>query len=308
MDYYFPYKDSDGFVHSIDMVYCEYFSFVSPEVLLSRLQEFHSEFPDLEYAEFLERPFHSKYSFYRSAVRFEGVFIEFGKYKHYDRESKTFSLLPMFQVRFNPNKYMSLDWFQALLLMLLDYGSSGVLRKYDYAIDLDVPLDAIQLFDCRREKGLYKGTRYYGQSGRHGYIKMYDKFKDLFRQGVLVSSPLVRVEQTIISNQPVHLEPIYVMDKKLLDDYSELKDTDRAIVEMYSILVANNISYDLSLGRGKHEKLQPYLYGGYKVVKYADILDMLLKNIRDKLQLDQIVVDEQGFITLADDEYNPFEL
>lgn len=307
MDYYFPYTDSDGFVHSIDMVYCEYFSFCSPEVLLSRLQEFHLGYPDLEYAEFLERPFHSKYSFYRSAVRLEGVFVEFGKYTDYDREKKIFRLLPMFQIRFNPNKYMALDWFRALLLILLDLGSSGVLRKYDYAIDLNVPQDAVQLFDCRREKGLFKGTRYFGQAGRHGYIKIYDKFKDLFRQGMLVEAPLTRVEQTFLSGQAVHLEPIYVMDRKLLEDFSGLKDTDRAIIEMYSILMANGISYELSLGRGKSEKLRPYLYGGYKLVQYGDILDMLLKNIRQKLQLDQIIVDEAGFMTLADDEPIPFE-
>ena len=307
MQYYNSYTDSYGFVHSIDMVYCEYMSFFSPGPLLEKLQAFHSDFPDVEYAEFLNRPCHSKYSYYLDAVRFDGVFIEFGKYNNYDKVSGTFDLIPMFQIRFNPNKYMHLDWFRALLLLVLDCGSSGSLRNYDYAIDIPVALSAVQLFDCRREKGLYKGTRYYGQSGRHGYVKVYDKYKDLFRKGEVVNAPLTRVEQTIFSSQPLHLEPIYVMDQKLLDDFSDLKETERAIVEMYSILAANHISYDLTLGRKMHNKLRPYLFGGYRKVEYADILELLLANIHKILKVDLIYVDENGFFQVDENDPLPFD-
>lgn len=307
MQYYFPYTDADGFVHSIDMVYCEYFSFCSPDVLLGKLQEFQNGHPNLEYLEMLSRPFHSKYHYYRDAVRFDGVFIEFGKYNNYDKVSKSFDLLNMFQVRFNPNKYMNLDWFQELLVLLLDCGSSGTLRKYDYAVDLPVPLDAVQLFDCRREKGLYKGTRYFGQAGRHGYIKVYDKFKDLFSKGEVIDAPLTRVEQTFLGNQEVHLENIYVLDRLICDDFSNLKDTDRAIVEMYAMLKANGLKYDLSLGRVKTLKLQRYLSGGYKMVEYSDILSLLLKNIRKVLHVDELSVDADGFMVCELEEELPFD-
>lgn len=307
MDYYNSYTDPMGFVHSIDMVYAEYMTWCSVPVLLGKLRAFHEQFSAVEYVEYLDRPYHSKWSYYLDAVKFDGVYIEFGKYNNYDKVSGTFDLINMFQIRFNPNKYMSLDWFQALLLILIDVGSSGRLRKYDYAIDIRAPMAAVQLFNCRREPGLYKGTRYYGQAGRHGYTKVYDKYKDLFRQGIVVDAPLTRVEQTIFTNHTLALEEIWVMDDKLRENYGDLKDTEISIIEMYSMLKVCGIAYDLKLGRKMQAKLQPYLYGGYKKVEYSDILELLLANIRKYMHVDLIVKDENGFLLMEDDEDLPFD-
>lgn len=302
MKYYNPYTDNMGCVHSIDMVYCEYFCFYSPEIMVDKFREFNTSHPDLEYTEMLDRACHSKYSYYKDAVRFSGVFIEFGRYNNYDKATKTFDLLPMLQIRFNPNKYMDYDWFSDLLSLISSCCNSGRLRKYDYAIDLPVPMNAVQLFDCRREPGLFKGTRYYGQQGRHGYIKIYDKYKDMFRQGIVVDVPLTRVEQTLFNGQPLRLEKIYIMDNNLITDYSSLKDTERAIVEMYSMLMANNLHYDLNLGRKMSVKLKPYLYGGYKLIDYSNILDLLLSNLCKVLHADMLVTDSDGFISIDSED------
>lgn len=161
------------------------------------------------------------------------------------------------------------------------------------------------MFYSRKEQGLYKGTRYYGQAGRHNYCKIYDKQLDMARQGVEIDT-LTRVEYTLFGGEIPHFENISILSENgLKTDLNALKDTDTAIVEMYLQLKAMGVDYDLKLGRVKMEKLSPYLYGSYQLLEYGSILDVLLEKI--KFEFD--VVDSAGnaFIPVSAGEELPFD-
>ena len=305
MKYYNPIEDKKGYIHSIDMVYVEYFSYVNSSGVIEIVRNIHEKYPSLKYEEFLGKKPQHKYDYYLDTAVIGGVSIYAGKYNNYDKLTGTFDLLPMFKLRVNPNKYFNETWFQELLSELLKNASSGMLRKYDYAIDIPLEPRFVTVLNTRKEAGLYKGTRYYGQSGRHGYLKIYDKQKDMKREKVDIR-PTTRVEHTIIGNQDPSLENVYVLDSEALKcDYSSLKDTDRAIVEMYLQLKALGYDYPLKLGRGKMEKLELYISGSYTLLEYGDALDRLIANIKQVFDVDnspvnEISVDDGGFMVISE--------
>lgn len=310
MLYYNSIKDSNGYIHSIDMLYYESFCRMGVFGVLYHVRYIHEKYPNLDYLEMLDRKPCSKYDYYIHGISIGGVYIATGKYTDYDRDNKKFRLLDMYQLRFNPNKYMSEPWFKELLDGLLYMSGGGWFRKYDYTIDVPVPIDSIQLFDTRKEKGLYKGTRYYGQSGRHGFVKVYDKGKEVLKTGEDIGV-LTRIETTLKAREIPSLENIYILESGSLNtDLNELKDTDRAIVEMYLTLKAMGYDYDLKLGRGKMEKLKEYITGSYTLLKYEHILDELIKhfeyifNINDDVM---IITDDDGFLQVPNDFELPFE-
>lgn len=289
------------------MVYIEYFSYVSPERILECVRDVHMRFPEVRYQEHLGRPPHSKYDYYLDGVAIGGAYVDVGKYKNYDRLTKTFDLLPMFQLRVNPNKYMDCEWFKVLLENLLNCQGGGTLRKYDYAIDIPLEPKCVQIMNSRKEPGLFKGTRYYGQSGRHGYVKVYDKEKDMLRQNFELGHPLTRVEYTLFANKEPSLENVYVLRSDVLKtDYSGLNDTDIAIIEMYLRLKALGSDYTLNLGRGKMNKLKEYISGQYALLEYGSVLSTLLDNIKSVFKATDSISDENGFLQVSDEEL-PFD-
>jgi hypothetical protein len=182
--------------------------------------------------------------------------------------------------------------------MLLDVGTSGFLRKYDYAVDIPTEPKNVKVLNSRKEPGLFKGTRYYGQSGRHGYTKVYDKKKE--REKVDPDMPsTTRVETTLFANKEVSLEEVAILcENAVKTDLNDLLDTDKAIVEMYRELKALGSDYELKLGRKKMEKLKDYLTGGYVVLEYGDILAQLLNTVEKEFCVSDIVTDEDGFCKL----------
>lgn len=296
MEYFYSITDSFGCVHSIDMIYVEYFSLCNPQGIIEIVQKIHEDYPLVKYQEFLGRVPHSKWNYYTDGISIGGVYISAGKYNNYDPVTRTFDLLPMFEIRVNPNKHMNEPWFRDMLSRLLEFASSGMLRKFDYAVDISKPLKFVQVLDTRKEPGLYKGTRYYGQAGRHGYVKIYDKQKDMKRQGESIDA-LTRVEHTLFANQDPSLENVYVLSNAHLEtDYSNLKDTDRAIIDMFLRLKALGYDYDLKLGRRKMKSLEPYLQGQYQKLDYGNFLGVLVDNIKREFHAMDVPVDEDGFV------------
>jgi len=306
MKYYNSVTDNMGYIHSIDMVYIEYFSYCKPKDIVKIVQDIHAKYPLLRYQEHLDRVPHSKYDYYLDGIAIGGVYVSAGKYSNYDKMSKTFDILNMFELRVNPNKHFVEDWFQELLKKLLDNAIEGMLRKYDYAVDIPKEMKCVKVLDSRKELGIYKGTYYYGQTGRHGYLKIYDKQKDMKRQKEEIGV-LTRVEHTIFAKNKPSLEKVYVLDNdELQKEYGKLNETDVAIVEMYLQLKAMGIEYDLKLGRVKKEKLRPYMQGKYSVLEYGDILDKLIVNIKSVFKVndsdhEEMRTDSDGFIEVTEE-------
>lgn len=124
LSYYNSVADDKGYVHSIDMVYVEWYCKCSLKTMLESIREIHLKYPLVRYEEYLDRPRHSKYDFYLDGIVFGGVFVNMGRYTNYDRVNKTFDIFPMFQLRVNPNKYMNEPWFGELRALLLSHGTS----------------------------------------------------------------------------------------------------------------------------------------------------------------------------------------
>lgn len=316
MQYYNPFVCKNGVVHSIDMVYFEYLSYLHPKDILSEIRMVHILYPDVSYKEHLGRAPHSKYDYYLDGVAIGGAYIDMGKYNNYDAMTKTFDLIDMFQIRVNPNKHMQEEWFIELLDRLLSHADSGWIRKYDYAVDIPFDSKYVKLFDTRKEPGLYKGTRYYGQAGRHGYLKVYDKQKDLKRQNIMLDKPLTRIEHTLFDGKSISLEKVYILDNEMLrNDFDKLIDTDRALVEMYLQLKALGVDYDLKLSRRKLAKLESYIHGEYSILDYGDILPKLLEHLKDRFKAVGEVfnnalvlpVDEDGFVDVHTLDDLPFD-
>lgn len=310
MKYFYSLSDSFGCTHSIDMIYAEYFCY-SAKGIIKIVQDIHEKYPLLKYQEHLDRLPCSKYDFYLDSVAIGGVYVSAGKAVDYDAENKKFRTLDMYQLRVNPNKYMSEDWFRELLDCLLKESCEGWIRKYDYAVDIPLEMRCVQVLDTRKEPGLYKGTRYYGQAGRHGYLKIYDKQKDMKRQGEEIET-LTRVEHTLFTSKEPSLETVYILQNDSINtDYSKLIDTDRAIVEMYMRLQALGCTYDLRLGYRKMKKLEPFLHGQYVKLDYGRYLDLLLDDIRYafKAHKKTLYTDEAGFMQVDERDLDtlPFD-
>lgn len=307
MRYYNQKISSQGYVHSIDMVYVQYFSRLSPKGILEEIRKVHENYPDVRYEEHLDRPKHNKYDFFRDGVAFGGAYIDMGKYTDYCKETKEFHLLPMMQLRVNPNKYYGENWLDDLIAIMKEFGSSGWLRKFDYAVDIPCSLDMVKVFKSRKEKGLYKGTRYFGQAGRHNYCKIYDKQKDMKRQGVDIDV-LTRVEHTIFADKVPSLEAVFVLsDNSVKEDLSDLKDTERAIVTMYRELKALGSDYELVLGRKMTKKLTDYLVGSYVLLDYGNYLFELVENIKVVFDVSDVMPSDMLLLQVEDDEVLPFD-
>lgn len=294
------------------MVYIEYSSLIDPKEIIEIVRKVHYKHPELKYIEMLDKLPSTKYLLYRDTVVIGGIHVRSGKYASYDKVSGTSVVAPLFQVRFNPNKYCDESWFQELLKQLLKNALSGTLQKYDYSVDIPKMPQFVEVLNTRKEKGLYKNSRYYGQTGRHGFLKIYDKQKEQEKVRDFIG-PLTRVEHTLFTKEKPSLEDVYVFDDTGLDvDYSKLKDTEKAIVEMYLQLKALGYKYDLKLGRKMQTKLAPYLSGSYVKLEYGDILDRLIDNIKKEFRCygtakqEALPVDGDGFILT--DDYLQMEL
>lgn len=316
LQYFSPLVDAFGYTHSIDMIYVEYFlSGAHCKDIIELVQSYHSKYPDLSYNEYLDKKPCTKYDYYLDSVAIGGIYVQVGKYTMYLREQKDFRVLDMCQIRVNPNKHMHEQWFKEFLGEFLNYNAYASIRKYDYAIDIELPQKDVQIFETRKEKGLYKGTRYYGQSGRHGYVKVYNKAKELKKHGIECPDTLTRVEYTLMNGVMPSLEKVSICVDDTLAPGVELKDTEKAIVEMYRILQTQGIDYDLKLGRKMETKLRPFLHGKFRELEYNDYLEKLLEKMQEVFcahldempELGSLPTDDDGFVSCDGLEPLPFD-
>ena len=261
--------------------------------------------PDSEYWEQLDRPGCTKWQYYKDHIHFADAFIRLGHYSSFDRERKQWDMLPLLSLEVNPNKHSEKLWFKKLMELIREWCCSGHLRKVDYAVDIPVAPGKVQIFQSRKERGLHKGTRYFGQRNKHGYCKIYDKQKEQE-----LDYPLTRVEHTVRVDEPISLESVMLLDEKTLkiENTSELNGTDLFIVESIRRMRANGIECDdivQKLGRKKMEKLEKHITGDYVPLDYGDYYNDLLIGIRELFYIDDtssdIITDSEGFLQVASD-------
>ena len=318
MDYFFSKKCSNGYTHSVDNLvltyYIEDLGNKGIDRLLTSVQSLKDNYKDINYWEKLNINPSRKYSFYHHAIHLDdGIYILIGSYKDFDKDKKEMYIFPTMKLEINPNKHAEKPIFYDLMKLINSICYDCSLNRYDYAIDIPLPLDSVQVFGSNKEKGLYKGTRYYGQRNKNGFCRIYDKAKE---QGL--DTPLTRVEHIITTSRTtknISFEKIYLKADTL--DKEKVSKTDSVIIELCSLLKANNIEFDSvldKLDRRKKKSIYSQLEGnGYTQLKFnKEVHDSLLKEVHDFFKIkeskEDIVMDSDGFIDFNNSDLEvPFD-
>ena len=81
-------------------------------------------------------------------------------------------------------------------------------------MDIPVSPDKVVVTKSRKTYGYFDGTRYYGKRNKHGYVKIYDKFKERLDAAKFFAKkldiafnpedyyPCTRIETTLKNGQP----------------------------------------------------------------------------------------------------------
>lgn len=320
MEYYFSLKDSYGYVHSVDNLvltyYVENIGTKCIDKLISDIQKLKEKYNDVDYWEKLNLNPSRKYSFYQHAIHLDmGIYILLGHYTDFDKETKQATIFPMIKLEINPNKHGYKPIFKDLLTLINSCCYDCTLNRYDYAIDIPLTTDKVQVFGTNKEKGLYKGTRYYGQRNKNGFCRIYDKQKE---QGL--DTPLTRVEHVISTTKTtksLSFEKIYIQDDS--EELEKLSKTDSVIVELCQTLKANNLDFEdilNKLDRRKKKTIISHLHGnGYKQLGIEKTIhDLLIDKviqefgIKDKETIKDLITDDNGFIDLENSDLEvPFD-
>lgn len=303
MEYYFFIQDSYNFTHSIDNCIVSYYLKCTLDSAVKMLHDLGANRPT--YYENLNKTGCSKWSYYRDHIHYDdGIYIKLGKYKIWIKEEKRAELLPVMQVEVNPNKHSGKTSFNEIIDFIRQNCTDGHLYKYDYAIDIPVALNDVQIFGSRKEKGLYKGTRYFGQRNKHGYCKIYDKAKEQKSAEVLT-----RVEHTLVNDQIVSLESFYIRQSAELPDLSGLSKSTKTIVLLCMELKQLGGDYMSILEDNTDRRLKKqvleHLQGSFIEYEYnLDILNKLLAKVSDLFRISY--TDANGFMNCVDEEL-PFD-
>lgn len=315
MKYFISKNDSKGYVYSIDNLILEYIIKSHIDIIhyLHELSEKH----DLknEYWEKLNTPYCTKYQFYNNHIHLcDGIYIMVGKYVTFNDNTRDRDIYPILKLEINPNKHAKKPIFEDLLKFLKENCGDCTLKKYDLAIDIQCKLKDIEVFGSRKEPGLYKGTRTFGQRNKDGYLKIYDKAKEQGLEG-----DLTRIEYTLVydkgkkAKEGFNFQDVYIRsNEKSIDKISSSNDV---IIKLVNMCIANNLNPlplldDLNSRRKKQilENLNGYNFNKI-IVEEQLIYDMLseVKKIFGVVDRSYIVQDKDGFIFLNNDYDLPFE-
>lgn len=304
MQYYFSEVDSNNYTYSIDNVIVEYI--IKGHIDITNIIDDLVKKYDLsnEYWNRLNCPYCSKYQYYNNHYHVcNGIYIMSGKYSTKSDLTNTYDIYPIIKLEINPNKHGNKPIFNDLLKFLKENSGDCTLKRYDFCIDIPLKKECIEVIGSRKEKGLYKGTRYYGQRNKDGYLKIYDKAKEMN-----IETDLTRIEYTLVydkgknAKKGINLQDIYIS----CDDLKELEvnKTDKALIRFYNLCKSNNIDCenilnDLDKRTKKRiiENINGYTYNELKIdIEKHDILLNKIKDLFGVIDQKHIYTDKDGFL------------
>lgn len=323
MDYFNSVTDGDGYIHSIDNVTVMYYitglGMKEVDRILDKIHGVRDSHPEVNYWERLNCTPCSRFSWFCHQIHLDdGIFISMGQYGDYWREEKRFLVFPVLKLEVNPNKHIGKPVLTDFMAILKSSCYDTKLNKYDYAVDIPVITEDVQVFGSRKEKGLYKGTRYYGQRNKNGYCKIYDKQAE---QGL--DTPLTRVEHTfsnVKATKELSFEDIYVRTETSgPGDTRKLNSTYTAVVELCVLCRDNGLDYGGIVSkldkRCKQSIIQAVNNCSYRKLNFdRDIHDRLVDGIRDYFGIVdsgdsglEVYGDGNGFLHVTEDMELPFD-
>ena len=220
----------------------------------------------------------SAYSWFACSVWGDGIYIQFGQYRDYDAVEKSWHILPVIRIKINPNKHYTQPLFLDILSWLSENADNGALIKFDFAVDVPTQIDNVAV-KSRKEPGLYKGTRYFGQRGKPGRLKIYDKGKES-----KLPYQLTRVEYTFTHGRSISFDDVswLTTGPVPLPDVSELGKVaylySRMLLEIRNAGGDWRSCYEMLDIRTK-QKIEPYVNGTgiqlYLPVAYSFLRQLL---------------------------------
>ena len=321
MKYFLSEVDEFGYTHSIDNLVIVYD--INPlyqndylDIMIDSIHNLRDSYKgSLNYWERLNVNACSKYNWYCNHIHLDdGIYLSLGHYRDGLKEKATYVIFPLLKLEINPNKHYEKLVFKDLQKIINRFCLSGMLKKYDYAIDIPCGISDVQIFNTRKEPGLYKGTRYYGQRSRDGYVKIYDKTKE---SGLDV--PLTRVEHTfdmVKHSKDKSFTSFHVLQPDLQFSNEDISKTDFVIVSLCNLLKANNIDFMnvlQGLDKRKKKKVIEYLNGGYKEITFNQAIhDRLISQVMDKFNVVSPEEEEKAsayeFVKLEGDVVLPWDV
>lgn len=280
--YFLSLVDNSGFTHSIDMIHL--YGYGNYPDFVPLCEKFNIEYT------FGTTNRGNKYMSVYEYFNFDTVglnkCVTVGRgqrHDSYDDDSEKWTIKPsvpesalFWDLRFNPNKISSRSWWLDFVALIRSWEKDNpgnlYIHKFDYAVDVPDTLPHEVFVKTLKKTGRVDDTFYFGRSGKSGYLKIYNKSKEL----EINDKNITRFEYTFNAAEPRRFDVCYIGRKT---DASDLVDTDQAIIAMYNILLTNHeYDFDLKrwLGRRKYAKLEPYLHAPVQV--NFDKLDLLLKS------------------------------
>ena len=238
-----------------------------------------------------------------------GIYLSIGKWNYADKNNPVY--VPRVVLEINLNKHGDKSIYSDLNQYLIDYCISCNLKKFDFAIDIPAKLKDVEVFCSRKEKGLYKGTKYFGQRNKHGYCKVYDKSKE---RGIEEEVDITRVEHTLFYGKKYSLETVHIKTNEFKDQ--KISTTENYILQTYYALGEAGLDSDQFLNlltMKKKRQIKELINGsGYKKLEYdLDLLKDMLEEIKSltgfKEKVDPVWEDPEGWLHINDNYILPFE-
>lgn len=312
MDYFVSLQDKNGFVHSVDNLVITYsinpiFQSDYLDILIDSIHNLRDKHKDnINYWERLNVNACSKYSWYCNHIHLDyGIYISLGHYKDGLKEKKVYVIFPLLKLEVNPNKHWGKPVLQDLLSIINKFCLDATLNRYDYAIDIPCKIFDVQVFNTLKEKGLYKGTRYYGQRNKDGFCRIYDKTKESH-----LDTDVTRVEHTfslVKCTKKKSFTTISILQHNAKESTNELTSNDMVILNLCKRLHQAGLEFEdilSKLNKVKRKKIYESLNGNYLELEFDEKLhDELLGLVMDKFNIKQIEDPEEEVKEIADTDF-----
>ena len=126
------------------------------------------------------------------------------------------------RLEFNPQKSgeMHVEFFKIYNSLFSKHPKT--VKQFDVAFDVPLNINSIFAYsNTGRDKSYFKNTLYYGCSGKHGRLKIYDKKKELEEQQGIEKAVehLTRVEYTVKLTDALTVQTLSKLDLQLNEEY-----------------------------------------------------------------------------------------
>lgn len=126
------------------------------------------------------------------------------------------------RLEFNPQKSgeMHVEFFKIYNSLFSHHPKT--VKQFDVAFDVPLNINSIFAYSFTgRDKSYFKNTLYFGCSGKHGRLKIYDKKKELEEQQGVVKAVehLTRVEYTVKLTDALTVQVLSKLELQLNEEY-----------------------------------------------------------------------------------------